>query len=182
MSVFDSMPPNTRAANGDDDVSIKGDAQTNPQVLEVEQAELFIDREAYKREVPLWRRIWQHSMTQMVLLSIQAFCGPAMADAIAGEWLHHPCRRRAKPPGLGGGGLATPQTSNIATAINYTMLATVCMFGGPLVNKLGTKWALVIGACSFPIRGSSYYCNSMFGNQWYLILGESPGLRSCETC
>lgn len=51
------------------------------------------------------------------------------------------------------------------------MLATVCMFGGPIVNKLGTKWALVIGAMSFPIRGSSYYCNSKFGNQWYLIFG-----------
>jgi hypothetical protein len=53
-------------------------------------------------------------------------------------------------PGLGGGGLATPQTSNIATAINYTMLAFCCLIGGPIVNKLGTKWALVIGACSFP--------------------------------
>jgi MFS family permease len=73
--------------------------------------------------------------------------------------------------GLGGGGLATPQTSNIATAINYTMLAICCALGGPIVNKLGTKWSLVIGACSFPIRGSSYYCNSKFGNQWYLILG-----------
>lgn len=112
--------------------------------------------EEYARNVPLWRRIWQNSLTQMFLISIQAFCGPAMADAIAG---------------LGGGGLATPQTSNIATAINYTMLAVCCALGGPIVNKLGTKWALVIGACSFPIRGSSYYCNSKFGNQWYLILG-----------
>jgi MFS family permease len=74
-------------------------------------------------------------------------------------------------PGLGGGGLATPQTSNIATAVNYTMLAVCCALGGPIVNKLGTKWSLVIGAASFPIRGSSYYCNSKFGNQWYLILG-----------
>lgn len=74
-------------------------------------------------------------------------------------------------PGLGGGGLATPQTSNIATSINYALLAIVCLFGGPIVNKLGTKWALVIGAASFPIRGSSYYCNSKFGTQWYLILG-----------
>ncbi|SPO00317.1 uncharacterized protein DNG_03162 [Cephalotrichum gorgonifer] len=73
--------------------------------------------------------------------------------------------------GLGGGGLATPQTSNIATAIKYSMLALVCFFGGPIVNKLGVKWALVIGAMSFPIQGSSYYCNSKFGNQWYLILG-----------
>jgi MFS family permease len=24
---------------------------------------------------------------------------------------------------------------------------------------------------SFPIRGSSYYCNSKFGTQWYLIFG-----------
>lgn len=51
------------------------------------------------------------------------------------------------------------------------MLAIVCFFGGPIVNKLGTKWALVIGAMSFPIRGSSYYCNSKFGTQWYLIFG-----------
>ncbi|KAB5578064.1 major facilitator superfamily domain-containing protein [Coniochaeta sp. 2T2.1] len=72
--------------------------------------------------------------------------------------------------GLGGGGLATPQTSNIAVALRYAMLATLCFLGGPLVNKLGVKWALVIGAASFPIQGSSYYCNSKYGNQWYLIL------------
>ncbi|KAI1341712.1 MFS general substrate transporter [Xylariaceae sp. FL0016] len=115
-----------------------------------------VDMEAYKSSVPLWKRIHQHSLTQMMLLSVQAFCGPAMADAIAG---------------LGGGGLATPQTSNTATAVNYALLAIVCCLGGPIVNKLGTKWSLVIGAMSFPIRGSSYYCNSKFGNQWYLIFG-----------
>ncbi|KAF2269030.1 MFS general substrate transporter [Lojkania enalia] len=110
----------------------------------------------YRDKTPLWSRIYHHSLTQMMFLSIQAFCGPAMADAIAG---------------LGGGGLATPQTSNIATAINYAMLALVCLFGGPIVNKMGVKWALVIGAMSFPIRGSSYYCNSKFGTQWYLVFG-----------
>ena len=62
-------------------------------------AEGTFDMEAYQQDVPLWKRIHQHSLTQMMLLSVQAFCGPAMADAIAG---------------LGGGGLATPQTSNIA--------------------------------------------------------------------
>lgn len=58
-----------------------------------------IDMDDYQRTVPLWKRVWQHSLTQMMLLSVQAFCGPAMSDAIAG---------------LGGGGLATPETSNIA--------------------------------------------------------------------
>lgn len=46
------------------------------------------------------------------------------------------------------------------------MLALVCCFGGPLVNKLGVKWSLVIGAATFPIRGASYYVNSKYGNQW----------------
>lgn len=44
----------------------------------------LVDMEAYRENVPLWKRIWQHSLTQMLLLSVQAFCGPAMDDAIAG--------------------------------------------------------------------------------------------------
>lgn len=44
-----------------------------------------VDMEAYRRENPLWKRVWRHSLTQMLLLSVQAFCGPAMSDAIAGE-------------------------------------------------------------------------------------------------
>lgn len=45
----------------------------------------LVDMDAYRRDVPLWKRIWQHSLTQMMLLSVQAFCGPAMDDAIAGK-------------------------------------------------------------------------------------------------
>ncbi|KAM0205691.1 hypothetical protein ACHAPA_010243 [Fusarium lateritium] len=112
------------------------------------------------RDIPRWKYIWQHSLTQMILLSIQAFCGPAMSDAIAG---------------LGGGGLATPQVSNISTALRYAALAFTCFMGGPIVNKIGVKWALVIGSMSFPIQGSAYYCNSKFGNQWYLILSGAIG-------
>lgn len=58
-----------------------------------------IDMAAYQQDVPFWQRVYRHSLTQMMLLSVQAFCGPAMSDAIAG---------------LGGGGLATAQTSNIS--------------------------------------------------------------------
>ncbi|PVI01886.1 MFS general substrate transporter [Periconia macrospinosa] len=157
MSHFDAAPPNTHAGGGDDALRTKGNDPMNlPPPQYVHSNDNQVDMDAYGKNTPLWKRVYQHSLTQMMLLSIQAFCGPAMADAIAG---------------LGGGGLATPQTSNIATAINYTMLALVCLCGAPIVNKLGTKWALVIGAASFPIRGSSYYCNSKFGTQWYLIFG-----------
>ena len=47
-----------------------------------------VDIKQYRADVPLWKRIWQHSLTQMILLSIQAFCGPAMSDAITGESTH----------------------------------------------------------------------------------------------
>ncbi|KAJ5161707.1 hypothetical protein N7492_007099 [Penicillium capsulatum] len=129
------------------------DASSSP--VEITDGAFGVDMEHYKATVPLWKRIWQHSLTQMILLSVQAFCGPATSDAITG---------------LGGGGLATPQVSNISTAIRYALLAIVCFLGGPIVNKIGVKWALVLGSMSFPIQGSAYYCNSKFGNQWYLIL------------
>jgi hypothetical protein len=49
---------------------------------------------------------------------------------------------------------------------NANVTRSVCFLGGPLVNKIGVKWALVLGSMSFPIEGSAYYCNSKFGNQW----------------
>ncbi|WWC66724.1 uncharacterized protein I206_100629 [Kwoniella pini CBS 10737] len=117
--------------------------------------DLTIDRERYKVETSRWRRIRQHSLTQMLFISIQAFCGPALSDAISG---------------LGGGGLATPKTSNIRFALDQGVEAIVCLFGAVLVNIIGVKWSLVIGAASFPLLGASYYCNSQFENQWFLIL------------
>lgn len=51
----------------------------------------LVDMDAYRRDVPLWKRIWQHSLTQMMLLSVQAFCGPAMDDAIAGKYPGNLC-------------------------------------------------------------------------------------------
>lgn len=86
MSQFDSAPPNTRPGGNDNALRTKGDDPMVAPVPNDEQGEFCIDREAYERDVPLWKRIWQHSLTQMILLSIQAFCGPAMADAIAGEY------------------------------------------------------------------------------------------------
>lgn len=52
-------------------------------LTEPPSGEMF-DMDEYTRTVPLWQRVWRHSLTQMLLLSVQAFCGPAMSDAIAG--------------------------------------------------------------------------------------------------
>jgi hypothetical protein len=66
------------------DVPTKGtDPMNAPHTYEISDER--VNMEEYGRNVPLWRRVWQNSLTQMLLLSMQAFCGPAMADAIAGE-------------------------------------------------------------------------------------------------
>jgi len=87
MSQFDAAPPNTHAGGNDDALRTKNDQPFSAALPTNEQNEMYIDREAYERDIPLWKRIWQHSLTQMILLSVQAFCGPAMADAIAGMYL-----------------------------------------------------------------------------------------------
>lgn len=88
MSELDAAPPNTHAGGKDDAPRTKGSDPTNTPAdvdVEVGYTDERINMEEYERSVPLWKRIWQHSLTQMMLLSVQAFCGPAMADAIAGR-------------------------------------------------------------------------------------------------
>lgn len=87
MSELDAAPPNTHAGGQDGTLPKKGSDSMNAPTdvdVEVEYTNERINMEEYERSVPLWKRIWQHSLTQMMLLSVQAFCGPAMADAIAG--------------------------------------------------------------------------------------------------
>lgn len=77
---LDSVPtPSEAGATGEKApslVAVDSAADAHPEL---------VDMDAYRRNVPLWKRIWQHSLTQMMLLSVQAFCGPAMDDAIAGK-------------------------------------------------------------------------------------------------
>jgi len=62
-----------------------GDINSSSKAPDV--AEGTVDMVAYRNTVPLWLRVWRHSFTQMMLLSMQAFCGPAMSDAIQGKRL-----------------------------------------------------------------------------------------------
>lgn len=86
MSKFDAAPPNTHAGGNDDALRTKGNDPWNAPLSSIHQvADERINQEEYVRTVPLWKRVWQNSLTQMLLMSVQAFCGPAMADAIAGQ-------------------------------------------------------------------------------------------------
>jgi hypothetical protein len=70
---------------------------------------------------------------------------------------------------LGGGGLTTPWLANLANSLSYAMSFISTILGGPIINRIGVKWACFIAALAMPLSGSAYYVNARYGVEWYLI-------------
>lgn len=70
---------------------------------------------------------------------------------------------------LGGGGLSKPWLANLANSLSYACSFLSTIFGGPLINKIGIKWACLIAALSFPLDGSSYYVSARYSVDGYLL-------------
>ncbi|KFZ01411.1 hypothetical protein V500_00784 [Pseudogymnoascus sp. VKM F-4518 (FW-2643)] len=121
------------------------------QVVEIDEAHL---------RASTAKKFWRSVLFQMVLFGALSFVGPAMTDAISN---------------LGGGGLSTPFLANLATSLNYAASVLVTLFGGPLINKLGIKWACIIAAFAMPLDGSGYYVSAKYGVDWYLLLSRVIG-------
>jgi len=73
---------------------------------------------------------------------------------------------------LGGGGLSTPWLGNLANSLQYATGCMITLFGGPLINKIGIKWACVIAAFSMPLTGSGYYVSARYSVNWYLLTAQ----------
>lgn len=100
------------------------------------------------------RTLFRSVLFQMVLFGALSFVGPAMSDAITN---------------LGGGGLSSPWLANLANSLSYTMSFFSTIIGGPIINRIGIKWACVIAALTMPLQGSSYYVNARYHNEAYLL-------------
>lgn len=74
---------------------------------------------------------------------------------------------------LGGGGLSTPFLSNLANSVDYASGCLISLFGGPLINKLGIRWACVIASIGMPLGPSGYYQSARYGTDWYLLLSKA---------
>ena len=70
---------------------------------------------------------------------------------------------------LGGGGLSSPWLANLANSLNYACGFFSTILGGPILNKIGIKWACFIAALAMPLYGSAYYVNARFHVDWYLL-------------
>jgi MFS family permease len=83
---------------------------------------------------------------------------------------------------LGGGGLSTPYLANLASSLNYAAACLVTLFGGPLINKFGIKWACVIAAVAFPLSASGFYVNARYKVDWYLLFAKVSVATTSRSC
>jgi hypothetical protein len=37
-----------------------------------------------------------------------------------------------------------------------------CLFGGPIANRIGLKWTLVLGAVGYPVYSAGLYTNNRY--------------------
>ncbi|GAA5903204.1 uncharacterized protein JCM6883_002728 [Sporobolomyces salmoneus] len=81
-------------------------------------------------------RFWANANTQVVLVSLVCFGCPGMFNALSG---------------VGGGGQVDPKVNNDGNVALYSTFAVVGFFSGPIINRLGNRLALAIGASGYAL-------------------------------
>ncbi|KAJ5304493.1 uncharacterized protein N7443_004153 [Penicillium atrosanguineum] len=72
---------------------------------------------------------------------------------------------------LGAGGAESPYLINAANALVFSLMGFLCLFGGPIANRIGMNWTLLLGAVGYPVYSAALYTNNRFGNEWFVLVG-----------
>ncbi|KAK4493933.1 hypothetical protein PRZ48_015119 [Zasmidium cellare] len=72
---------------------------------------------------------------------------------------------------LGAGGEESPELVNAANALVFGLMGFLCLFGGPIANRIGLKYTLVLGAVGYPVYSAGLYLNSKNGTEWLVLFG-----------
>lgn len=74
---------------------------------------------------------------------------------------------------LGAGGAQEPFLVNAANALVFGLMGFLCLFGGPIANRIGLSWTLLLGAVGYPLYSAGLYTNNRFGNVWFVLVGAA---------
>ncbi|CAG8001230.1 unnamed protein product [Penicillium salamii] len=93
-----------------------------------------------------------------IILGLVSFTQPGIWSALAG---------------LGAGGLATPYFVNAANVITFAIMIVLSPIFAVMGNRWSLKWILVIGTIGYAPYSASLYTNSVYGTQWFMLLGAA---------
>ncbi|RMD42342.1 hypothetical protein DV735_g2795, partial [Chaetothyriales sp. CBS 134920] len=72
---------------------------------------------------------------------------------------------------LGAGGAQSTYLVYAANALVFGLMGFLCLFGGPISNRIGLRWTLFLGAIGYPIYSAALYTNNRYGNEWFVLVG-----------
>ncbi|KFY04164.1 hypothetical protein V491_09445 [Pseudogymnoascus sp. VKM F-3775] len=79
--------------------------------------------------------------------------------------------------GLGAGG-GKPESAHVATIVYtsiYAVFTLTGFFGGSIMNTIGPKWTMSVGAVTFPLFVGGLWYYDATGQPWFAILGGVIG-------
>ncbi|KAL3419878.1 DUF895 domain membrane protein [Phlyctema vagabunda] len=72
---------------------------------------------------------------------------------------------------FGAGGAQSPFLINAANALVFGLMGFLCLFGGPIANRIGLRYTLLLGAAGYPLYSAGLYTNNRYGNVWFVLVG-----------
>ncbi|RFU23713.1 hypothetical protein B7463_g12625, partial [Scytalidium lignicola] len=108
------------------------------------------------QHVSRFQRAFRSTLFQVIIVGLVSFMNPGIWNALNS---------------LGAGGEETPFLVNAANAITFGIMIIGCTLGGVIANKIGLKWALVLGTLGYPFYSASLYTNNRFGVKWFVLFG-----------
>ncbi|KAH7044053.1 hypothetical protein B0J12DRAFT_760519 [Macrophomina phaseolina] len=74
---------------------------------------------------------------------------------------------------LGAGGAQKPFLVNAANSLVFGLMGFLCLFGGPIANRIGLARTLLLGAVGYPLYSAGLYTNNRYGNVWFVLVGAA---------
>ncbi|EME78848.1 uncharacterized protein MYCFIDRAFT_144007 [Pseudocercospora fijiensis CIRAD86] len=108
---------------------------------------------------PLKKRIWYRTtLFNAFVIGGVGFMAPGLWNAMNA---------------LGAGGAQSPFLVNAANSLVFSLMGFLCLFGGPISNRIGLSWTLLLGAVGYPIYSAGLYCNNRYGTVWLVLVGAT---------
>ncbi|GAA5863623.1 hypothetical protein JCM8547_003671 [Rhodosporidiobolus lusitaniae] len=105
------------------------------------------------------KRVWYRStLFQACVVGMCAFCSPGIFNGMNA---------------LGAGGGQEAWTVNAANSLVFGLMVVTCLFGSTIVDRLGYKWALVVGCAGYAPYAGGLVLNLKNGSTWLIFVGSA---------